>query len=275
MIKDFKFSGSIVVYNSNTEFLKLIITKFLSLSSNSKLYVIDNSPHRTNFNFGFSEGVVYDFVGSNIGFGAGHNKALKMAKDFGSQFHFIINPDVTFDENVITEMLDFASDHSDVGLIMPKILGTDGSLQYLPKLLPSPLSLILRKIFYLLNWPIKFITKYELRNLPDDKVSYIPIISGCFSLLNLKAVGDNAYFDESYFLYFEDWDLSRRITYKLKTVYFPFVSVVHDYQSGANSNLFLFYQFMRSACIYFNKWGWFFDSYRKLVNKKTLNQLNP
>jgi hypothetical protein len=59
---------------------------------------------------------------------------------------------------------------------------------------------------------------------------------------------------------------------KYKTIYFPKVSIVHGYESGANKDQRLFKIFVKSAIHYFNKWGWFFDSERNKINKKTLQQ---
>ncbi|MCY1560600.1 hypothetical protein D9M68_977500 [compost metagenome] len=99
-----------------------------------------------------------------------------------------------------------------------------------------------------------------------------PILSGCFTLLNLEAIKKVGGYDDNFFMYFEDWDLSRRIHQHYKTLYFPLVSVYHGYESGANKSSRLFKIFVNSAITYFSKWGWFFDSERKKINKKALEQ---
>jgi GT2 family glycosyltransferase len=79
-------------------------------------------------------------------------------------------------------------------------------------------------------------------------------------------------YDERYFMYFEDWDLSRRVHKNFETLYFPLVNVYHGYESGANKKFNLFIIFIKSAFKYFNKWGWFFDKDRNKVNLLTLDQ---
>jgi GT2 family glycosyltransferase len=79
-------------------------------------------------------------------------------------------------------------------------------------------------------------------------------------------------YDDTFFMYFEDWDLSRRIHQYYKTIYFPLVSVYHAYDSGANRSSRLFKIFINSGVTYFNKWGWFFDGERKKTNKHALSQ---
>ena len=120
----------------------------------------------------------------------------------------------------------------------------------------------------------RFIDRYELRSVPEDKVYNSPVLSGCFTLLNLKAIKEIGMFDDKYFMYFEDWDLSRRMHKVYKTLYYPKVAVYHGYNSGANKNIKLFFIFIKSAVYYFKKWGWFFDKERKTVNKNALLQFN-
>jgi GT2 family glycosyltransferase len=81
------------------------------------------------------------------------------------------------------------------------------------------------------------------------------------------------FYDERFFMYFEDFDLSRRINKLYKTVYYSDVHVFHEYERGAQKSLILFKIFIQSAIKYFNKWGWFFDNERRAINKATLKNL--
>ena len=60
---------------------------------------------------------------------------------------------------------------------MPQILNFDNSIQYLPKLLASPISLIKRKFKLPSQINQKFLNNYELRSIPKDTVINVPIIS--------------------------------------------------------------------------------------------------
>jgi hypothetical protein len=211
---------------------------------------------------------------SNPGFGAAHNIAILKALEMGSKYHFIVNPDIYFKGDVISPMVSYMELDPEIGMMMPQILNLDGSLQNLPKLFPSPFSILLRKIKKPIGFYNKFIEKYELRFVDEDKIYNAPILSGCFTLLNLKAIQEIGMYDDKFFMYFEDWDLSRRMHRKYKTIYFPKVSIYHGYESGANKSSKLFKIFVNSAIIYFNKWGWFFDKERKILNKKALSQFN-
>jgi GT2 family glycosyltransferase len=268
-------TGSIVTYNNKKIVLKKAVHNFLDANQNTFLYIIDNSStDQIKDYFLGTDRIVYIHNPSNPGFGAAHNLAIKKALIQGSKFHFIINPDIYFEEDVVSEMVTYMKSDVSIGMMMPQILNFDGSIQNLPKLLPSPLSIFLRKIKRPRVYYSKFIEKYELRNLPKKQIINVPILSGCFTLLNFNAIKQIGMYDDNYFMYFEDWDLSRRMHKKYKTIYYPLVSVYHGYESGANKSFNLFIIFIQSAFTYFNKWGWFIDNERTKMNKRALSQFD-
>ncbi|UUV21270.1 glycosyltransferase [Paenimyroides aestuarii] len=265
-------TGSIVLYKSNSEVLLKAINSFLFSELVKKLYLIDNSPTDELKNICDDIRIEYIHNPSNPGFGAAHNIAIQESINEGSKYHFIVNPDIYFSEDVISPMVKFMEEDAKIGMMMPQILNDDATVQNLPKLLPSPFSILLRK-FKRPSFIYKpFINNYELRTVPQNIIYEAPILSGCFTLLNLDAIKEVGEYDDRFFMYFEDWDLSRRMNQKYKTIYFPKVSVYHGYESGANKSKKLFKIFLQSAVHYFNKWGWFFDSERRKINEKTLAQ---
>lgn len=266
-------SASIVLYNNDKTDIERVVSYVFDSCPLSTLYLIDNSiTDKLKRITLLNPYIVYHHNNTNIGFGKAHNIAINLAYEKGSRYHFIINPDVYFGKEVMLKMLKYLEADSEVAMVMPKILNEDGSIQYLPKLLPSPYSVLRRKI----KWPPKcyekFIQNYELRYVENDSIYVAPILSGCFTLFRTKVLKEIGGYDDRFFMYFEDWDLSRRIHEKYKTVYFPHVSVIHGYESGANKNSKLFKIFVQSAIQYFNKWGWFFDKDRNRINQETLNQ---
>lgn len=267
-----RISGSIVIFNNKRDVLEKVALSFLNTKLLSKLFLIDNSPSDKLKHLAEDKRIEYIHNPSNPGFGAAHNIAIEMAIKSGLKYHFIINPDIHFECDIIVTMVNYMESHSEVGMLMPKVLNNDGSVQYLPKLLPNPLWVFRRKLKTLLPNYKSFLNQYELRNVPQQHIYNAPILSGCFTLLNLEAVKEVGGYDDRFFMYFEDFDLSRRIHKKYKTIYFPDVSVYHGYEGGANKNIKLFQIFIKSMITYFNKWGWFFDKERKEINKKTLEQ---
>jgi GT2 family glycosyltransferase len=263
---------SLVVYKNPRNQLLNAIESFLNAELSVKIFLIDNSPTDNLKDIKNDSRIEYFHNPSNPGFGAAHNIAIRKAMQFGVNYHFIVNPDVFFDSHVISKMVEVMDNDSTIGMMMPQILNVDGSVQYLPKLLPTPFSILLRKLKKPSKFYTNFINQYELREVSKDTIYNAPVLSGCFTLINLNAIKEVGMYDERFFMYFEDWDLSRRMHEKYKTVYYPLVSVYHCYESGANRSLKLFKIFLQSAVIYFNKWGWVFDKKRKKVNYRALAQ---
>jgi GT2 family glycosyltransferase len=266
------FSGALVLYNNDRETILRAVKSFLEGSESASLYIVDNSPKEDLKDLFKDERIIYLHNPTNPGFGASHNIAINLSIKAGNDYHFVVNPDVYFDRDVIIRMVDYMKSDQTVGMMMPEVLNTDGSVQFLPKLLPNPFWIFKRKFLKTVKVNSDFINNYELRNIPKSKVYNAPILSGCFSLLNLQAVKEVGGYDDRFFLYFEDFDLSRRIHAKYKTIYYPLVSIFHAYESGANKKIKLFKIFIASAICYFNKWGWVFDGERKRINKKVLEQ---
>jgi GT2 family glycosyltransferase len=264
-------TGSIVLFKNDPIELIKTINCFLNIDFESRLFLIDNSPSNDLSNLVQDDRVEYIFNNNNVGFGAGHNIALRICQNI-SCFHLVLNPDITFVRGTVEKMILYIKANSEIGIMMPKILNYDNSIQYLPKLLPSPFILFLRKAPLPNKIKNLILDKYELRGVSNNKSFYSPIISGCFSLLNMSVLNDVGFYDDEYFMYFEDWDFSRRIYLKYKTYYYVDASVYHGYKSEANYNYRLFKIFLKSAIKYFNKWGWFFDNERRIINKEVLNQ---
>lgn len=264
-------TASVVLYNNNFDEIVTLLD-CLTISKIDKIFIIDNSLSVRLKRVCSNNKIIYTHNPNNPGFGAAHNIAISKAISSDSKYHFIVNPDIYFEKDVVSTMVEYMEKDNSIGMMMPQILNLDSSIQNLPKLLPSPLSILWRKIKKPVGAYQKFINEYELRNVPEGLIYNAPILSGCFTLLNLQAIKEIGLYDDKYFMYFEDWDLSRRMHVKYKTIYFPKVSVYHGYDSGANKNSKLFKIFVNSAVTYFNKWGWFFDGERRKINNKALSQ---
>ena len=271
---EYDITASIVVYKNNPIILQKAINSFLSTNLYLKLYIIDNSPTDKIKDICINNKTEYIFNNNNIGFGAGHNLILQNHFKIG-KYHLILNPDVYFQKEVLIELFLYLEKYSKIGMIIPKVLNPDGTIQYLPKLLPTPFNVILRWLPS--NFKIQKIynRKYELRDYNDSKPISVPIISGCFSLVRSEIIKTfRFYYDNRFFMYFEDFDFARRIGQKSKTVYYPSVQIYHDYGRGAYKNFSLFRIYISSFVRYFNKWGWFLDSKRKSINKSILKNLD-
>ena len=191
-----------------------------------------------------------------------------------SKYHIFLNPDIYFIPNIIDEIIKkFESDRS-IGLISPKILYPNNETQFLCKLLPTPIDLIIRRFITIDSVRKKITNKYELRFFDYSKEIEPPTVSGCFMFIKTSIIRKVGGFDERFFMYLEDVDLSRRIAEVSKVLFYPEVTVIHEYEKGSYKNKKLLFYHIKSAIQYFNKWGWFFDRKRKEINDNTLKKLN-
>lgn len=263
---------SIVLYHNSVAELKIPIESMLKCKRISKIYLVDNSSNDDlRFQFG-GEKIEYIFTGKNLGYGAGHNLAIRRAKGI-SMYHIVLNPDIEFDPDVLDGLFLFMQENTNVGLVMPKVLYRNGELQYLCKMLPSPADLFLRRF---IPGPAKFLfkrilTAYELRHKDYNSIMEVPNLSGCFMFVRTEVFSHVGMFDERYFMYLEDTDLCRRINERYRTVYYPIESIIHGYARSSYKNFRLLKYHLNSSIRYFNKWGWFGDKKRVSINK-SINQ---
>ena len=268
-----KLSISIVTFNTNHQDLIKCLKSIYGSNLTSFVYIIDNSPSNELEALCKKFDCIYIFNPANPGYGAGHNIAIKKSIERNFDFHLVLNADVSFSGDALERLVQFMNANPNVGQVMPKVLNPDGSLQRLCKLVPNPADLILRR-FIPKFFAIRMRRKFELWDSGYDKTMFVPYLSGCFMLLRCDALRDVGIFDERFFMYPEDIDLTRRMASKYDTIFYPHVSVVHEHGAASykSSRMLLIHMF--NIFKYFNKWGWFFDSARRELNEKALRLIS-
>ncbi len=260
-------SASVVLYHGDEAFEELLKRGVFSRIV-SVVYVVDNTCGRFSHLARYKE-VFYINPGRNIGFGRGHNIALTNSLKKGKRYHLLLNPDVSFEPEVLEALIDFMEENPDVGLVTPKVCYPDGSLQYHCRLLPTPWHLFARR----------FLGKdrndevYELRFTGYSNVMDVPFVLACFWLLRIDVLKSVGLFDERFFLYMEDVDLCRRIYRQARLVFYPHVKAIHEHRRGSYKSRRLLFHHIASAVKYFNKWGWHRDKERDRINREVLTKL--
>jgi hypothetical protein len=267
MTSKYELTASLVLYNTPLEVVRRAVDSFLATDLNIFLLLLDNSPTDTLRQHLSHQKIRYIFNNRNLGYGRAHNIALREAAQI-SRYHIVLNPDVEFQNDVIEQCITYMDQHPNIGLLMPKILYPDGSIQYLCKMLPTPFDLIMRRFIPDFLKPMfqARLDSYELKHKNYNEIMEVPNLSGCFMLIRCAALKTVGLFDERFFMYLEDTDLSRRINSQYQTVYYPEVSIIHNYEKGSYKNYRLLKYHIRSAFYYFTKWGWLFDATRNTIN---------
>lgn len=259
---------SIVIYKHSYEEIESTLNSLIFSEYIEKVILVDNDESAWASTFVHPK-ITYLKSGGNYGFGFGHNLAIKKFANESDLF-LICNPDIVFDPAEFNKLVNFASSREE-GLFLPKIIYENGENQFGARLLPTPLNLFARR--FSPNFAEKLDQDYLLKNLNLSRSSFAPYLHGCFMLFRSKALIDLGGFDERYFMYMEDVDLSRRCAEKFGNIYYPLAHVIHLHEQGSYKNKVLLKAHLKSAWQYFNKWGWFYDSKRSKLNNACLKQI--
>lgn len=263
-------NASIVLYNNTVSEIENLVDTLRKAPNVATIFLIDNSPTE-NVKFHTLK-ATYIFTGQNLGYGRAHNIAIRKSITQNVNYHLVINSDINFEPKIMTEIEDYLNNNTAVAHLMPKVVYPDGEIQYLCKLLPTPTDLVFRR-FLPKKWTALRMEQFELRRSGYDKIMDVPYLSGCFMFLRVETLKNVGLFDERYFMYPEDIDLTRRIHAKYRTIFYPYVQVIHQHEQSSYKSLRMLLIHIINICLYFNKWGWIFDRERRLVNRQTLSQI--
>lgn len=207
----------------------------------------------------------------NRGFAAGHNAAMRLLLAAGPEFHLVMNPDVYWSEPVLPRLAEEMRRRPDVGMMVPRVRYPDGTLQQVARLLPSPLDLLIHRAPNFPLWRGRA-RRAAMCSEGDTQLRQAPFFHGCFMLLRPEALAEAGLFDERFFLYLEDADLSRRIHARRATLYNPAVEIYHAHAAESRKSLRMMLVHARSAARYFSKWGWLRDPERRRFNRECLGK---
>jgi GT2 family glycosyltransferase len=268
---DYDIVGSIVIYKTDQDEVQRAIDQFLAVPLKTHLCVIDNSPHRSKLRLDPCK-ASYHFTGKNLGYGRAHNLALRAAHG-RSKYSLVMNTDIQYSPEAVCRLYEYLQANPAAGLAAPKMLYPDGSLQYVCRLLPTPFNLFLRRFLPGSQWAENANHTYELRFWDHQSHANLPYFQGSFLLVRTELCNHLSGFDERFFMYGEDIDLSRRLNEVSETVYVPTAQVTHEYRRFSNKSIRGTWVGIQNNVRYFNKWGWFFDSKRRRVNAQVMRDL--
>lgn len=257
---------SIVLYHPLWEQEVIPLVEELLLVNNlQKIYLLDNSEQKCEKVPLKSAKVRYMHMPENLGYGKAHNIALRESTYLQIPLHLVMNSDIRVKAEDIDAMHDWMMLNPMVGQLMPRVIYPDGTQQYLSKRLPSPLDVFGRR-FLPAKWIAERNKRYELRDLDLTRPVNAPYLSGCFMMLRTQAVVEAGLFDERYFMYPEDIDLTRTIHRNWLTLYQPEWTIIHAHAKASYNNNHMLWVHIQNMCRYFNKWGWFRDPERQTFN---------
>jgi GT2 family glycosyltransferase len=202
---------------------------------------------------------------SNLGMGGGNNLGIKAAS---GDYILILNPDTVLKPKTIKVLFDYLRRHHDVGLVGPKLLYPNGSLQLSCARFPNFFVPILRRTF-LGDYFKKIRDRFTMSEFDHSHIREVDWLMGSCLMFKkrIKLSSKKEFcpiFDERYFMYFEDTDLARTFRIKgLKVVYNPEAIVIHNHTRQSAKNPWYIAIFkdkltwihISSWFKYFIKWG--------------------
>ena len=246
-------SVSIVTYNSADVIGRLLSSLFEKTKGvELSVFVVDN---------GSSDGTaalvreqfpaVTVIEQDNRGFGGGHNAVLP---HLTSDYHAIINPDITLSEDVLSELAAYLDENPDVVLTCPLIKNEDGTVQDVPRKNPNYRFVLSGKLQKYSRYFQKKRIEYTMSNADISAPLDVEFCTGCFMFIRTEVFKQLGGFDEQFFLYCEDADLTRRARKFGKATCMPQAVAVHAWERGSYRNPKLFRIHLRSMRLYFRKW---------------------
>ncbi len=240
-------SACVVTYNDKERILSTI----KSVAENTKkyplsFYVVDNaSTDGTADIIEQDNRAILIKNKKNIGFGAAHNKVLSLEM---GKYHFVINPDITFDTDVLSKMVDYFEANPDVVMVMPRILNPDGTEQKLPKERPT------FKNLYFGRFSSKTRNKYVWADKDITAPCEIDFCTGCFFCIRTDIFKKLCGFDNRYFMYLEDADLTLKAKLKGRVMMLPQISVTHAWERESSKSLKYLLIHIASSFKFLFKW---------------------
>ena len=163
----------------------------------------------------------------NVGFGKAVNQAAASAH---GKYYLILNPDTIVQENTISELQHYLENNEHVGMVGPKILNSDGTLQLACKRSFPTLRVAIPKLLGLdkLFPKFKWAGKYNLTYLDPDEIHEVDAISGSCMFISQSLYNELNGFDEQFFMYGEDLDLCYRVWKSGNEVHYnPSTQIIH------------------------------------------------
>ncbi len=230
-----------------------------------EVIVVDNNPGfriSDELKEEFSE-VKWILNDKNSGFGAGMNLAMKHAN---GEYFLIYNPDIILKEGTLETLHDFMKENSTVGIVGPKLVNPDGSLQHSCYRFMKPEMILYRRVPLLNKLPFakKSIDSYVMKDWDHSTVSNVDYLLGAALFVRASAVKDVGPFDENFFMYFEDQDWCRRFWEAgYRVVYLPKAECIHYHRRETAEGSFLAQLFNPLTRIQIKSALYYYKKYRK------------
>jgi N-acetylglucosaminyl-diphospho-decaprenol L-rhamnosyltransferase len=198
----------------------------------------------------------------NVGYPAGNNQGLKRlgvdlaAEETKPRYCLLLNPDTEVPDDAFAQFVDYLDTHQDIGVIGPKLVLPDGSLDLAcRRSFPTPEVSSYRMLGLSRLFPrSRRFGRYNMTYLDENEVADVDSVVGAFMMVRTRAVADVGLMDERFWMYGEDLDWAKRIKDDgWRVVYYPLVEVLHVKRASSRQNKRAQYEFYRAMLIFYHK----------------------
>jgi len=224
-------------------------------AADTEIIVVDNNSSDDSVQMvrGEFPGVRLIVNNVNLGFPVANNQGIAQAR---GRYLFLLNPDTEVVGDSLTKMVEFADANPDIGLIGPKLLNTDGSVQSSRRRFPTIATAVFEST-WLEPWvPRTILDRYYMRDQDDDVIQDVDWVQGAALFMRREVVEQVGGMDEQFFMYSEELDWCRRIKNAgWRIVYSPEAQIIHH--GGKSSDQIVaarHIHFQTSKVLYFRKY---------------------
>lgn len=259
MSEQYSLSACIVSYCDYEEVCTAVRSILEHTPGDLSLYVVDNaSPDGCGRKLAATDfkdsRVQIITLPENLGFGRGHNTVLPFLK---SRYHFILNPDVILPNDVLHELACWLDAHPQAAMATPQLYYPDGRIQNLPRRKPTPWLLFARQLAP--RFPGSLFDRsdrhYTMQDEDLSRPHSIEFCTGSFMAVRTEIFQQIGGFDEDYFMYVEDADITQKILREGKVFLVPQCRAVHAWHRAPARDAGKFKMQLISMIRYFKKWG--------------------
>ncbi len=190
-------------------------------------------------------------LGENHGFGAAHNRIIERTL---SDYHVIFNPDIVVEPTTIEQLASYLDAHPETVLVTPLIYNTDGTPQAVPRVLPKRRYMFAGQLERFGGVFRRWRDEYTRRTETFTEPTPITFCTGCFMMVRTAALQAVGGFDDRFFMYMEDADLSRRLAEHGNLMLIPDAAVTHRWEKASGKSAKFLKIHLRSMRLYFAKW---------------------
>ena len=222
----------------------------------TEIIVVDNNSSDGSFAFfqdRFAE-VHFEWNSTNIGFARANNQAITLAT---GDYVLFLNPDTLVPEDCFEKCISFIKKHGDsIALGTRMVDGSGRFLKESKRAFPDPLTSLYKLTGLARLFPrSKMFGRYHLGHLPEHEEHPVDVLAGAFMMMPQRILDEVKGFDEDFFMYGEDIDLSYRVQKSgYRNFYFPQTTIVHfkgeSTRKGSLNYVKIFY---RAMMIFVNK----------------------